>query len=66
MMAEMKKADAEEALRAALERHEQARLHYIKMASEFSGEIIEGEPFVMVTIQVLGGMRVSFLWPIGM
>jgi hypothetical protein len=34
MMAEMKKADAEEALRAALERHEQAHLHYASMRAE--------------------------------
>jgi hypothetical protein len=43
---EMTLTDAEEALRAALERHEQARLHYSKMALEFAGEVVEGEPFV--------------------
>lgn len=42
----MKLADAEEALRAALERHEQARLHYSKLTLEFAGEVVEGELFV--------------------
>ena len=38
--------DAEEALRAALERHEQARLQYSKMALEFAGGVAEGESLV--------------------
>src|SRR4051794_36347051 len=42
----MELVDAEEALRAALERHEQARLHYAQMALEFAGEVTEGDPFV--------------------